>query len=247
MTAITQFEDLPNEIFLEIFEYLYAGDIFFTFAALNSRISLLLNSIHLHINIHSTYCRQELAFLSYHLKFHSDQVISLQIHDEICDQKNVIAYLFHQHDFLNLHSCIFHSISSSSELKIVIEKLSKLPKIILFRIIQSCNVKEDKLNPSDASKFSQLILIDTPSTLRSTSLYFHHNHSQIATTSIITTNLTCLQIIFYGTLNDISIFSLIPLLRIHRSLRTLCVTIKSTEMAFDRFTVSLYINFKDIH
>ena len=230
MTIITQLEDLSNELFLEILQYLDAVDILLTFASLNSRLSLLLNSIPLHVNIHPTHCRHELELLSNHLKFYSDQVVSLEVHDKICDQTNVIAYLFHQHDFINLHSCIFHSINSSSKLKIVFEKLSKLSKIVSFHIIQSCNVKEDKLDTSDASQFSQLILIDTPSTLRSTSLYFHYNHSQIATTSILTTNLTHLQIIFYGTLNDISIYSLIPLLRIHRALRTLCVTIKSTEV-----------------
>ncbi|CAF4518274.1 unnamed protein product [Rotaria sp. Silwood2] len=230
MTIRTQLEDLSNEIFLDIFEYLNANDIFFGFTSLNLRISLLLNSIPLHINIHRTCCRHELEFLCNHLKFHSDQVVSLQVHDQICDQTSVIAYLFHRHDFINLHSCIFYSINSSSKLKIAVEKLSKLPKIVLFRIIQSCNVKEDKLNTSDAFEFSQLILIDTPSTLRSTSLYFHYNHTQIATISKVTTNLTHLQIIFYGTLNDISIYSLIPLLRIHRALRTLCVTIKSTQV-----------------
>jgi hypothetical protein len=35
-----------------------------------------------------------------------------------------------------------------------------------------------------------LILIDTPQTLRSTVLYFHYNHSQITTPSIVTTILT---------------------------------------------------------
>ncbi|CAF3298577.1 unnamed protein product [Rotaria sp. Silwood2] len=101
--------------------------------------------------------------------------------------------------------------------------------IVLFRIIQSCNVPEDNLNRSDADKFSQLILVDTPETLRSTALYFHYNHPQIVTIKTVATNLTHLQIVFYGTLNDVSIYSLIPLLRIHSALRSLCVTIKSTE------------------
>jgi hypothetical protein len=231
MAVITKLEDLSNEIFLEIFEYLDGSKILSAFASLNSRISLILHSIRIHLNINSTHCRDEVEFLSSQLKFYSAQVVSLQVHDEICDQENVIAYLFNQHDFLNLHSCIFHSISSSSELEILFEKLSKLPKIVLFRIIQSCNAKEDKLNTSDAHSFSQLILVDTPETLRSTNLCFHYHHPQIATTSIVTTNLTHLQVIFYGTLNDVSIYSLIPLLRIRHVLRSLCVTIKSTKVA----------------
>ncbi|CAF3915133.1 unnamed protein product [Rotaria magnacalcarata] len=94
-----------------------------------------------------------------------------------------------------------------------------------------CNVKEDKPNISNASQFSQLILTDTPSTFRSTALYFHYNHSQIIATSIVTTNVTHSKLMFNSTLNDVSIYSLIPLLRIHCALRSLCVTTKNTYVA----------------
>ena len=76
MNIHTHLEDLSNEILLEILQYLDAGDIFSAFGALNSRISLILNSISLHITIDFTHCRHELEFLSNHLKFHSDQVVS---------------------------------------------------------------------------------------------------------------------------------------------------------------------------
>ncbi|CAF4156120.1 unnamed protein product, partial [Rotaria magnacalcarata] len=109
MTTITQLEDLSSEIFLEILEYLDGDEMAFTFASFNSRISLLLSSIPLHINIYRTYCRREFELLSNYLKFHFNQVVSLQSYDQICDQTNVIAYLFHLHNFLNLRSCIFHS------------------------------------------------------------------------------------------------------------------------------------------
>jgi len=85
------------------------------------------------------------------------------------------------------------------------QKLSKLTKIVSFRIIQCRNVEEDKLNTFDAHNFSQLILIDTPSTLRSADLCFYYNHFQLPTRSIVPTNLTHLRIIFYETLIHISI------------------------------------------
>jgi len=69
MTIITQLEDLSNEIFLEILEYLDASNIFFAFGSLNSRISLILNIIPLHINIHFTDCHHQLEFLSNHLEY----------------------------------------------------------------------------------------------------------------------------------------------------------------------------------
>ncbi|CAF1140656.1 unnamed protein product [Rotaria sp. Silwood1] len=100
-----------------------------------------------------------------------------------------------------------------------LKKLSKFYKIVSFRIIQSSNVKEEKLNRSDVDKFSHLILIDTSPTLRSTVLYFHYNHPQIrTTTSMIITNRTHLQIIWYGAYNDTSTHSLILLLRTHGTL-----------------------------
>jgi hypothetical protein len=205
MTIITQLEELSNEIFLDILEYLDGYDILFAFASLNSRISLILYSTRLRVNIDFTHCRHQIEFLSHYLKFYSDQVVSLQVHDVICDQENIIAYLFNRHDFSKLQYCVFYSIKSSSNLKIVFEKLSKLTKIVSFRIIQSRNVEEDKLNTFDAHNFSQLILIDTPSTLRSADLYFYYNHFQLPTRSIVPTNLTHLRIIFYGTLIHFSI------------------------------------------
>jgi hypothetical protein len=230
MAIITKLEDLSNEIFLEILDYLDATDILFAFTSLNSRISLILNSTRLHLNIRWTSYRYQVQFLSHHLKCYSSQVVSLEVYNEICDQENVIAYLFNRHDFLNLRSCIFHLVNLSSRFKIVFEKFLKLKQIVLFRIIQTYRDEKVELNSSYAHNFSQLILVDTPSTIRSANLLFNCNHSQIRTNSIVPTNLTRLEMIFSGTLNDISIYSLIPLLRIHVALRSLCVTIKSTEV-----------------
>jgi len=114
MTIITQLEELSNEIFLDILEYLDGYDILFAFPSLNSGISLIIYSTHLHINIDFTHCCHQIEFLSHYLKFYSDQVVSLQVHDVICDQENVIAYLFNRHDFSKLQSCVFYSVKSSN-------------------------------------------------------------------------------------------------------------------------------------
>jgi hypothetical protein len=143
-----------------------------------SRISLILNSISLHLNIHFIHRRHQIELLSNHLKFHSDQVVSLEVYDETYDQTN-------------LHSCIFYAINSSSKLEIVFEKLSKLSKLVVFRIIQYHTAEEDKLNPSDVHRYSRLILVYTPSMFHLADLFFHYNHSQIATTSIVITIAFC--------------------------------------------------------
>ncbi|CAF2677125.1 unnamed protein product [Rotaria sp. Silwood2] len=114
-------------------------------------------------------------------------------------------------------------------IKVVHEKLSKLTKLVLFRIIQSLVLEQDEINTSDTHKFSQQILVHTPLTLMLSVLLFHNNYSQLATKSIITKNRTHLQMTFNGTSNDVSIYLLIPLLRIRHTLRSLRVTIRNIQ------------------
>ncbi|CAF3622234.1 unnamed protein product, partial [Rotaria sp. Silwood2] len=49
MDTQTHLEDLSNEIFFEIFDYLHALDIFTAFASLNKRISSVLQLISLRV------------------------------------------------------------------------------------------------------------------------------------------------------------------------------------------------------
>ncbi|UJR13704.1 hypothetical protein I4U23_000715 [Adineta vaga] len=160
MIINTRLEDLSNEIFFEILRHLHAIDIFYLFTCLNSRFLLILKSIHLHVIISGDHRRRQVEFLSNHLKFHSHQVISFKIHDKIRDQVNVSEFLFTQHQFINLFSCTFVSMTSSSNSNLVIEQLSKLTKIVWIHIIQSNDAEDDMLNKFDAQKLSQLVLIN---------------------------------------------------------------------------------------
>ncbi|UJR16464.1 hypothetical protein I4U23_003366 [Adineta vaga] len=234
MIINTRLEDLSNDIFFEIFDYFHAIDIFYAFTSLNSRFSLILKSIRLHVIIFYRHYRRQIEFLSHHLKFHSNQVVSLNIHDQTRNQINVITFLFNQHQFLNLYSCIFFSMTSSSNSNVVLEQLSKSTKLVCFRIIQSDNAEDDNLNKCDADKLSQLILINPSLTLRSADLSFHHDHFSISKKFIFRTNLTHLKLIFYGSLNRICIYSLIPILRRHSLLRYLHVIIKTTELPLSK-------------
>jgi hypothetical protein len=105
MNIHTYLEDLSNEIFFEIFDYLDAFDIFTGFTSLNQRISSILQSIPLRIIISRNYYLAQIDFLSAHLTFHAHQVISLKIHDKIRDYSSVISLLFNRHNFINLQSC----------------------------------------------------------------------------------------------------------------------------------------------
>ena len=223
MTNSTLLKDLSNDIFCEIFDYFNAFDLFFAFASLNSRISSLLKFIRLHVIIHWTYYRHQVELFSHHLTSHSDQVISLSIFDEICDQINVVAYLFSQH--------IFYCIHSSSKLENVIKQLKNQTQIVSLHIVQSYDAEQDKLCRNHASLFSEMFLVNTSLTLHSATLRFHYDHPELTRSTIINTKLTYLELMFYGTLNNISIYCLIPVLRIHDSLQHFGVIIKSSTIS----------------
>ena len=233
MANSTLLEEVSSKIFCEIFDYLNAFDLFLAFASLNSRISSILKLTRLHVIIDSVHCRRQIEFLSHHLTFHSDQVISLDICDKICDQTNVIAYLFSRHEFSNLRSCIFWGLHASSKLKKVIKKLKIQTQIVSLHILQSYNAGDDNLCRTHAHLFSEMVLLNEPSTLRFATLRFHYDYPELTRSMTINTTLTYLELIFYGTLDKISVYSLIPVLRVYNTLRQLNVIIKSSTISQD--------------
>ncbi|CAF3296569.1 unnamed protein product [Rotaria sp. Silwood2] len=226
----TLFEDLSNEVLCEIFDYLNAFDLFLTFTSLNERISTILKYIRLHIIVDSMYYRYKIEFLSHHLTYHSHQVSSLDICDKICGHINIIAYLFDRYEFSNLRSCTFRCLDASSKLENVIKQLKKQTQLVSLHIFQSYDAKNDHLTRNHAHLFSEMVLLNTPLSLRCATLRFHYDYPELITSTIINTNLTYLKLLFYGAFDKISIYSLIPVFRIHKSLQQLNVIIKSSEM-----------------
>ena len=233
MENSTLLEDLSNEIFCEIFDYLNALDLFWAFASLNSRISSILKLIRLHVRIREVSFRRQIELLSQHLIFQSDQVISLDICDEICDQSNVIEYLFGRHGFPNLRSCILWAFDASCKMKNVLRQLKKQTQLTSFHILERYNTQCQNRIRSHAHLFSKEILLDAPSTLRQVTLRIHYHYPELMSGTVISTNLTYLELIFWGTHDTISIYALVPILRIHRSLRKLYVIIQYSTMSQD--------------
>lgn len=233
MANSTLLEDFPNEILCQIFDYLHALDLFWAFTSPNTRISSILKEIRLHVNISVMTSRGQLEFLSHHLIFHSDQVISLDVCDEVYDQTNVIEYLFGQHNFPNLRSCIFWSLDPSSKLENVLTQLKKQTPLLSFRILEPYNTQNEDQIRSHAHLFSKEILLDTPSTLRHVTFRIYYHYPELIDVTIINTNLTYLELIFYEKYSNLSIAVLVPILDIHSSLRQIHVTIKSSKMSQD--------------
>jgi hypothetical protein len=227
----TLLEELSNDVFCEIFDHLNVLDLFLAFNSLNTRISSILKYYRLHVIINSTYYRHQIEHLCHYLTFRSHQVISLDICDEISDQRNTIAYLFERHEFPSLHSCTFRCLDASSNLKNVIKQLKKQTQLVSFNIFQSYDAKNDQLTKHDAHLVSEMVLLDTPFSLRCATLRFHYDYPELMRSTIMTTNLIYLELLFYGSFDKMSIYSLIPILRIHKSLRQLNVLIRSSKMS----------------
>ncbi|CAF4364812.1 unnamed protein product, partial [Rotaria sordida] len=136
MDTYTHIEDLSNEIFFEIFDYLHAIDIFTSFTSLNKRISSILQSIPLRIVVLYNHYRHQIDFLSSHLTFHAHQVISIEIYDKIHDYTSTISLLFNRHNFINLESCVMITNSSPTKLKNVIKQIKSLNKLVSFSIYE---------------------------------------------------------------------------------------------------------------
>jgi hypothetical protein len=220
MDKITQLENFSNEIFLEIFDYLHALDIFLAFSSLNKRISSILYSTRLHVVVSKLHCRRQIEIFSSHLTHHTDQVVSLFLPDQLRDFSSLICFFFARHTFPNLRSCEFYSICSSSKIDSVIKQLENLTKLESFLIEQPCNILFSK---TDKQYLSQTILMHRSPKLRSVSLYFRHDHFDLIANTVLNSILTSLYIIFNGSSDTYSIYCLLPVFGTYCALRCLRV------------------------
>ena len=224
MDNITQFESLSNDLFLDIFDYLHALDLFLAFSSLNKRISLILSSTQLRVVVSKLHCHHQIQVLSSHLNDHSHQVISLSLQDQLRDFLSVIPFFFNRHTFINLRSCTFFSICPSSILDCVIEQLKTLTKLESYRIVQPHNIL---LSDRAKRNLSKTILKHTLSNLRSVKLSFRYDYPYLTDSTTVNWTLTSLRIVFHGSSNICSIYGVLSILHTYRALRQLRVVISS--------------------
>ncbi|CAF2797166.1 unnamed protein product [Rotaria sp. Silwood2] len=238
MDTHTHLEDLTNEIFFEIFDYLHALDIFTAFASLNKRVLSILKSISLHVIILNSHYDRELQFLSSHLTFHAHQVISLKIDDTIRDRSPIISLLFKRHHFINLQSCIFMSINSSTLLDNVIKQVKSLNRLVTFVIIQPIYLD---INEKYVCDITRTILMHKSSSLRSVMLHYNYDYLDISTYTSIASNLISLDLLISGSLNTVSVYSILPILRVCHRIRYLRVIINDQIVSENNnLNVSIY-------
>jgi len=224
----THFEDLPNEIFFEIFDYLHALQIFTGFSSLNQRISSILQLIPFRIIILHEHSRRQIDFLSSYLHFHAHQVISLKIYDTIRDYSSTINLLFNRHHFINLESCTFISINSSANLQNVIQQIKSLNRLVSVTIRQPY---DGNMNENDKYDLTRIILMHESSSLRSIALLYRHNYLDISNYTSINSNLKSLKLLISGSRSTVSVYSILPILRLCHTIRYLTITIEEKDNA----------------
>ncbi|CAF1324630.1 unnamed protein product [Adineta steineri] len=135
MSTITTIEDFSNEIFYEIFEYLYGNDIYEAFSILNSRFQQLLHC----------------PFLQYKIRL-DDRLIKQNTVDELKQISHVIKnYIFSisirpwrptteiislcnfDSSYQNLH-CLIFNINQPNIILLILPKLTQLPKLYSLTI-----------------------------------------------------------------------------------------------------------------
>jgi hypothetical protein len=224
MNKITQFEHFSNDLLLEIFDYLHALDLFMAFSSLNQRISSILFSTQLHVVLSKLHCQHQMKFLSSHLTHHAHQVISVSLEDQLRDYSSVISFIFNQHIFTNLRSCKFYHIHPSFNVQIVIQRLQSLTKLVSFRIFHPKNIPLSHLIKRDISK---TILTHTSHTLRFIDLSFHYSYLNLVANIALNSTVTSLHMIFDGSVNTLSTYSFLPILRHYRALQVLRIVISN--------------------
>jgi hypothetical protein len=230
MNTHTHLEDLSNEIFFEIFDYLHALEIFTAFTLLNQRISSILQIIPLRIFISNTDCRAQMEYLSSHLTYHAHQVISIDTYDKIRDCSSVISLFFNRHNFINLQSCILIAINPSTKLGNILKKLKSSIRLVSFRIHQSDDVG---ISEKDKYELAQMIFMNQSSSLRSITFNFNYDYMNISNYSSMSSNLISLTLCIGGLSSTVSIYSIFSILRHCHTIRYLTISIAYINMYED--------------
>ncbi|CAF4045057.1 unnamed protein product [Adineta steineri] len=132
---LSKFELIPNEVLLEIFEYLSPYDIFQAFYYLNSRYNDLLISLHVRINLLNKY-KKIFDYYNYFLfPLVPYNIISFRCED-ICDR---LIYQIRLSEFISLKYLTIFNLNIET-LQIIIPQLSKLEKLIYLNLQTKNNI-----------------------------------------------------------------------------------------------------------
>ena len=146
MKMVMKFEFLPNEIFIECFQYLNTYDIFHSFDQLNYRFNQLIRSICLHVNFRHV---QKSTFEEFYTKMLCDQDIKNQIYSLHLSNKDthypiqLFLLTFSFVNFPNLRSLTLTG-ATSENIFILKTVLSSVSQLSCFHLMNSRD-KQDEI------------------------------------------------------------------------------------------------------
>ncbi|CAF3943561.1 unnamed protein product [Rotaria sp. Silwood2] len=146
-----KFDQLPNEILIECFEYLSALDILYSFDQLNYRSHTLVESISLHLNLHH---KNKLLFdqFCHQMLFNpqmKNQIISLKLSNKnTCGQLNVFLSFFSISEFSQLRSITLIDLDYN--------RTQQIESIILL-LFDFANVYSNELTDETCNVLSKLV------------------------------------------------------------------------------------------
>ncbi|CAF1179663.1 unnamed protein product [Rotaria sordida] len=127
--SINSIENLCDELFYEIFDYLNGCELYYAFSNLNSRFQQLINSSSLLLKLKLIYSRTQEIFMNNYqqvLCFNKNQILS--IHLWLSENTNqIISLLNIDSSFIRLESLILNSIEPD-----LLNKL--LPTLIVYLV-----------------------------------------------------------------------------------------------------------------
>ncbi|CAF0903903.1 unnamed protein product [Adineta steineri] len=131
-----QFEQLPNEILIECFQYLNAPDIFYSFDRLNYRFYILIRNIHLHLNFEQVKKSSFNEFCGT-IRINPEikrNIIYLKLSNiGTCEQIESFLSLFALNEFIRLRSLSFiGTLNYHTEYEQVASMLTLLPNLYRF-------------------------------------------------------------------------------------------------------------------
>ncbi|UJR24602.1 hypothetical protein I4U23_005977 [Adineta vaga] len=236
-----QFESLPNELLLNLFEYFKTIELFQIFYGLNSRFNILLYNYYrnYHLDFRFISKRDFLIFSDHHLPQIINHIVSLRIGDEY--ETPGLPYIFHflgysLREFIHLQYLSLHDI----ELSIFIEYFNDISQLnnLISLTITNCNISF--YETKEMNFFNQIWLLPKLK-------YFHINTDYLKYINNFQINhhSSTLEHIYIHTSCEFSYYNLINIIEYTSNLQYISMSIEAlNKYEMLTFNLSSIINLK---
>ncbi|UJR12546.1 hypothetical protein I4U23_016722 [Adineta vaga] len=156
-----KFEDLPNEILLECFQYLNIIDIFHSFDQLNYRFNSFIRNIPFSLNFENI--ENKFQCEEFCMKLSTDQTIQNQLYSlclsnqDTCYPVHLFISKFSLLEFTSLRSLTLHRVTKNNW-NLIQSNVLSISKLSYFRMIDCSRLFDDKFSELLMLKLQTLII-----------------------------------------------------------------------------------------